>query len=135
MGQLLIAFGESGLGRKYPLTKECIIGRHPECDIQLIDSKVSKRHARIFSNRGYFYIQDMKSLNGVFVNSSRIKEPTRISPNDVITIGAQSYLFSPSMDILPMSDSDKAVLILEEKDTLPGTMIFHEANTDEQLSA
>ena len=64
--------------REFPLSKEvCNIGRwdpslksHPEVDLsdEDIDAKVSRIHAKIIRNSEGFYIEDMGSRNGTFLN-------------------------------------------------------------------
>ena len=39
--EVLIAFGKNGLGRKYALSDPCTIGRHSDCEIQIVDSQMS----------------------------------------------------------------------------------------------
>jgi len=120
MKAVLINVGKQGLGRKYRLADECVIGRHPDCHVQLIDSQVSKRHARIVAGKAGFQLEDLDSLNGVYLNAKRISQPSKLAPNDIISIGSEAYIFNPALDVLPQAGGDRAVLLLEEDDTKPG---------------
>ncbi len=63
------------------------IGRHRENDIILNDKMISKHHAEIFSAESDFFIRDLESKNGVFVNGDVVKEPSRLSNGSLIKIG------------------------------------------------
>jgi pSer/pThr/pTyr-binding forkhead associated (FHA) protein len=49
-------------------------GRHPDSDIFLDDVTVSRRHAEFYREGGRFTVRDVGSLNGTYVNGTRIEE-------------------------------------------------------------
>ncbi len=72
------------------------IGREPECDLQVLDSEVSRRHAKITIRDGSALIDDLHSANGTYVNGERILTQYRLAPGDHIEIGeATISLTSP----------------------------------------
>jgi pSer/pThr/pTyr-binding forkhead associated (FHA) protein len=67
--------------------KEVItIGRNVKNDIQIDNLSVSKQHARIVKHEGKYFIEDMKSTNGTYLNEKKIAKE-KLANNDVITIG------------------------------------------------
>src|SRR6266851_1527920 len=62
-------------------------GRTPQCDMQLDDPSVSRRHCAITFAGGVLQIKDLDSANGTFVNERPIKESTA-RPGDLIRLGA-----------------------------------------------
>ncbi len=62
-------------------------GRTPQCDMQLDDPSVSRRHCAITFAGGVLQIKDLDSANGTFVNERPIKEATA-RPGDLIRLGA-----------------------------------------------
>ena len=52
------------------------VGRHSECALSIPDSGVSRRHADVFWENGQWWIQDLNSANGVFVDGQRIDRAT-----------------------------------------------------------
>ena len=78
---------EFELGEK-PIT----IGRSPEADVVVLDEKASRIHCGVRLWDGEFYIKDLKSRNGTFVNDQRI-EVAKLKPSDRIRIGSISFLF------------------------------------------
>lgn len=71
-----------------PLT----IGRNPDSDIVLIDDRASRIHAGLRLWDGEYYLKDLKSRNGTFVNGRRI-EVTTLKPGDELKIGQTVILF------------------------------------------
>ena len=71
-----------------------IIGRHPECEIQLDDASVSRYHAKITLDNGHFYVQDLNSRNGTTLNGEAVLKPTRIFDQATIKICDMFLSFS-----------------------------------------
>ena len=67
-----------------------LLGRHPECDIQLNSRKVSRRHCCIAQVRDYLVVRDLGSTNGVRINGNRVLEG-KLKPGDELTIGNFKY--------------------------------------------
>jgi predicted component of type VI protein secretion system len=63
-----------------------LIGRHPECDIQIDSRKVSRRHCCIGQAGDYLVVRDLGSTNGIRINGVRVLEG-RLRPGDELTIG------------------------------------------------
>ncbi len=60
-------------GRQFPLTKvSTTLGRDKSADIELIDSKVSRKHAAIVIDNEQIVLEDFQSTNGSYVNEQRI---------------------------------------------------------------
>lgn len=68
---------------------EIIIGRDTGNDIQIDNIAVSREHARIIKGPNYYFIEDMSSKNGTFVNGKKIKKKF-LKEDDEITIGKHS---------------------------------------------
>ncbi len=85
---------ESAVKRKYPLSEQpIVIGRHPDCDIQIEGDSVSRQHARITFEQGHFYLQDLNSRNGTYLNDHPVHAPTKIYDQSEIKICDVSLLF------------------------------------------
>ena len=64
-----------------------IIGRDPNAvDVYIADPIVSKTHLKIIPRGGQFFIADLGSTNGTFVNGEKIKE-TLVNPDDMVQLG------------------------------------------------
>lgn len=64
-----------------------IAGRTAQCDLQLDDPSVSRRHCSMTFDRGVLQIKDLESANGTFVNERQVREATA-RPGDLIRLGA-----------------------------------------------
>lgn len=85
---VVIQVSEPGrAARQVPLTGAPVrIGRAPECELVLKDSRVSRRHARLQARDGVFVLTDLGSTNGTRVNGHRITELV-LGAGDRILIG------------------------------------------------
>jgi pSer/pThr/pTyr-binding forkhead associated (FHA) protein len=71
---------------------DIIIGRTSECDIQIMASNVSRRHARISYSNEEYRIEDLQSTNGLYVNGVKV-ERCILRKHDVLEIGGIKILF------------------------------------------
>lgn len=66
---------------------EIFVGREGGCDLVLQDSTVSGRHARFIYRQGQWWLEDLNSTNGTFLNQLRLTEPMVITTGDEIRCG------------------------------------------------
>jgi len=69
-----------------------VIGRQKESDIMLKENNVSRRHAKIEPVGGVFFITDLDSTNGTFVNGERVQNQ-QLTSGDAIKIGTTLLQF------------------------------------------
>ena len=72
---------------------EFFIGRSPECQIKLSTENVSRKHARITFHNEEYQIEDLGSLNGVYINGIKVEKCT-LRNQDQIEIGDVKILFN-----------------------------------------
>jgi hypothetical protein len=78
---------------RYEITKRrVLIGRSKECDIQLSDPNVSRRHAELRQEGATYWIVDLQSTNGIEVNGER-QERAKLENGDRITLGSTELTF------------------------------------------
>jgi serine phosphatase RsbU (regulator of sigma subunit)/pSer/pThr/pTyr-binding forkhead associated (FHA) protein len=74
-------------GIQYPLIADrTILGRHPNCQIVLQNNVVSRHHAQILESHGTFYVEDLRSRNGTYVNANKIESRTELHDGDEIRL-------------------------------------------------
>lgn len=73
-GPVHAVWWQDGAEQRNTFTKNFTIGRDPECDISVDDASVSRRHARISPTGGQWHVKDLKSGNGSFLDSIRIRD-------------------------------------------------------------
>ena len=90
---LVIRSGGGRAGESFSVEGEHMtIGRRPDCDVFLDDVTVSRDHARLVRRGEHWYLDDCGSLNGTYVNRSRI-ESQRLEEGDEVQIGKYRLTF------------------------------------------
>lgn len=74
------------LTRHYSTT-EIIMGREQGCDFPINDQTVSSRHARLSFHQNQWWIEDMASTNGTYLNGEVVKTPVVITQGDNLRLG------------------------------------------------
>ena len=81
-------------GTRHEVSKQSVVlGRSRDCDIQLTDANVSRRHAELRQEGASFWIVDLGSTNGTLVNGEPIQEK-ELNHGDRITLGQNAVHFS-----------------------------------------
>jgi hypothetical protein len=73
--------------------RRVLLGRSRECDIQVEDPNVSRRHAELRQEGSSYWIVDLESTNGVEVNGRRVKR-AKLEDGDTFTVGSTEITFS-----------------------------------------
>ena len=73
--------------------RSVVIGRSRDCDIQLADANVSRRHAELRQEGASYWIVDLGSTNGIEVNGKRVKR-AKLRSGDTITLGSTELTFA-----------------------------------------
>ena len=90
---LVIRSGGGRVGESFPLERDRMtIGRRPDSDVFLDDVTVSRDHALLVRRNGDFYLDDLGSLNGTYVNRRRI-ESHRLADGDELQVGKYKLTF------------------------------------------
>jgi diguanylate cyclase (GGDEF)-like protein len=90
---VISARSAAGIGRMYKLDgSELVLGRSTECQFQVDDDGISRKHAKIFLGpEGQFQVADLGSTNGTFLNGVRV-ELGALQDGDKIQIGSNTVL-------------------------------------------
>jgi hypothetical protein len=79
--------------RRVPVGDGLVIGRAPDCGLQIRDGRVSRKHVGVAQLRGVYFLSDLGSVNGVYYKGMRI-DNKRIDDGDVFVIGDHELRFS-----------------------------------------
>jgi pSer/pThr/pTyr-binding forkhead associated (FHA) protein len=87
-GRLRVLEPPERRGRTYELGEELTVGRAGGCQVALEDDNyASQLHARLFRRDGQFYVEDLGSTNGTYVNRKKVTAPIAIRKGDRLQIG------------------------------------------------
>jgi Protein of unknown function (DUF3662)/FHA domain len=78
--------------RREVTERRVVLGRSSDCDIQLSDSNVSRRHAELRQEGASYWIVDLGSTNGMEVNGKRVKR-AKLKDGDRFTLGSTEITF------------------------------------------
>jgi pSer/pThr/pTyr-binding forkhead associated (FHA) protein len=102
---------KDGTQMEFELSERPItIGRSPEADVVILDEKASRIHCGIRLWDGEFYVKDLKSRNGTYVNDQRV-DVAKLKSGDRIRVGG--ILFSFDQD--PNKSAGVALQEMEEE--------------------
>ncbi len=73
--------------------RRVLIGRSRECDVQLADPNVSRRHAELRQEGASYWIVDLDSTNGIEVNGRKLKR-SKLESGDRVTLGSTELVFT-----------------------------------------
>ncbi|MGO9113446.1 MAG: SpoIIE family protein phosphatase [Thermoguttaceae bacterium] len=103
-------------GGVFPLDREsAVLGRHPDCDIVLDSGAVSRQHARIQRIDDKFYIEDMQSRNGTYINGRQIGERYLLNDQDRIMLCDVVMVFNGGPANTKPASNRATVSILETR--------------------
>jgi pSer/pThr/pTyr-binding forkhead associated (FHA) protein len=80
-------------GEVFALSSPVTVGRAPDNGIVLPDDCVSHHHARLERYDGEWWLSDLGSRNGTFLNGIPISKPVPVADGDVITLGQLGLKF------------------------------------------
>lgn len=91
---------QEGEATSFELTaEETVIGRHPECTMQINSNMVSRKHARVLKEGNEFVVEDMGSGNGTYVNGKKIDGKTTLNHEDRIKLGPVLLRFESELNV------------------------------------
>ena len=121
-------------GQLFPLDGDsAVLGRHPDCDIVLESGAVSRQHARISRIGPDYFIEDLGSRNGTFVNDRAIVDRQLLHENDALAICELTFEFHRAP---PVSDDSQrpregeatAMIVDDGQDITSSTVLWISAH-------
>jgi hypothetical protein len=77
----------------YPLEGEVSLGRGNENQIIIKDPYISKRHLKIVEDEGNYYLEDLNSANGTYLNGDKTMDVVELRNGDRIKVGQVEFLY------------------------------------------
>lgn len=80
-------------GHAFGFDRESLIGRDEHSNIVVPASFASARHARLYFKEGQYWLEDLHSTNGTFLNEVQVRQPIVLANRDKIRIGDVIFEF------------------------------------------
>jgi pSer/pThr/pTyr-binding forkhead associated (FHA) protein len=125
-GAYLVLMVDGRASQTFPVRGAVHLGRDRTNSVVVSDQKVSRHHAILLPKEDAYVLSDQGSANGTFLNGVLISQPTRLKPQDKISIGDTVFVFTTNPDNLPVMSEPKPVI----ESALPAT-----ASVPERLPA
>jgi pSer/pThr/pTyr-binding forkhead associated (FHA) protein len=117
MAKIFLKFNEQVL-KEIPLENpQLTIGRKPDNDLVIDNPAVSGHHARVVQEAGGFFIEDLGSTNGTFLNEGKVQKQ-KLKNTDCINVGKHALIFQDEVAPPPPpppppkeTDSDKTMIL------------------------
>lgn len=84
---MVVVEPKAAKGTRYELSTELSIGRSGGCAITVDDTFVSQVHARVFRRDSQFYVEDLGSTNGTYLNRKKVQGVMQLTSGDQVQVG------------------------------------------------
>jgi pSer/pThr/pTyr-binding forkhead associated (FHA) protein len=74
-------------GERIEVDTDVVIGRGGDCDLTIVDTYLSSRHARVSRDDGDLTIEDLGSTNGTYVNQELVNGRMFLERGDIVQVG------------------------------------------------
>lgn len=78
---------------------EVTIGRNPDCECLVDEDSISSRHARLVYHHGQWWVEDLGSTNGTYLNNEKLLFPTVVISGDELRCGESRLVIAFPGDI------------------------------------
>jgi pSer/pThr/pTyr-binding forkhead associated (FHA) protein len=97
------------------------VGRAAECVVRTDDAMVSRRNCKLFREGATWYVEDLNSSNGTFVNEKRVLSRTALSHADIVRCGTLQVRFveveeGPSVSVDPALSADSSEIDIVKRE-------------------
>jgi pSer/pThr/pTyr-binding forkhead associated (FHA) protein len=90
--------GQDKASQSHFAQNEVMIGRDTHCDLSVMDEALSAHHARIIFHHGQWWLEDLNSTNGTFLNHEKLIVPVVVITGDEFKCGNTFFNIHISLD-------------------------------------
>jgi Nif-specific regulatory protein len=117
---------------RFVLGDRSLLGRSSRCDVQILDPRLSRRHAELRRQGQTWWLEDLGSRNGTERGGAPVRDPVRLQPGDRLALGGLEALFDPPLELLHARAGGASVCLV---DVEPGEVLPKEPAPAEALGA
>jgi HD-GYP domain-containing protein (c-di-GMP phosphodiesterase class II) len=123
MTKIRVANGPYRGREKGLVDRPVTIGRDAEAGIQILDRSASRFHCEIFPVGGMWFVKDLESKNGTFINDERLTDEELLRPGDVIKIGTTEIVYESGQAVAEDETGDR-IRYQDDPEMLSNTLEF-----------
>jgi DNA-binding NtrC family response regulator len=112
MAQLVLLLGDDRYV-SFAVVDRAVIGRSSECDIQVVDSSVSRKHAQLTWRDDRWYVEDLGSASGIWVDGHRASGPTALRTGGTLEVGTLMFVLDPPFAVAGDLDGERSVVFVD----------------------
>lgn len=128
------AWLEAPSGGQTPIRGSCFLGRAATNHIVVADDRASRRHAMVQAqSHGEFWLIDLGSANGTYLNGRRLTQASRLSDGDRIELAGRSFAFRQDRTGQSLSTSLGAEKTIQDIRALPCWLLVADIEGSTQL--
>ena len=95
-------------GREKTLAGDAVtIGRDVEASIQILDRSASRFHCEVFPVGGMWFVRDLDSKNGTYINGEPLEDEELMREGDVIRIGSVELVYETGVAVADQDSSER----------------------------
>lgn len=124
----LVVVGGDAKKTEVQLKLPTVIGRGKEAGLTVPHALVSRRHTEIFEREGRLFVRDLDSLNGTYVNNSRIEGDEPLEPDQLLTLGNITFRAVYEIESRPplSAATSTETVSIDEAKTLSGDVVLND---------
>jgi pSer/pThr/pTyr-binding forkhead associated (FHA) protein len=107
-----------------------LIGRDPHCHLRPASSSVDDRHCAVICREGAFYLCDLESRNGTYLNGERISGQVQLADTDLIRVGTIELAVQLEARTPSASETDPNIVLGKDDGTVLDTLALPEPRRD-----
>ena len=123
MSKIRIANGPYRGRERGLIDKPITIGRDADAGLQILDRSASRFHCEVFPVGGMWFVRDLDSKNGTFLNDEKLKDEELLRAGDVIKIGTTEMIFETGAASSDDDSSDR-IRYQDDPEMLSNTLEF-----------
>jgi len=93
-----IRVGQKKVSQSHFSQTEVTIGRDTNCDLAVMDEALSAHHARMIFHHGQWWLEDLNSTNGTFLNREKLIVPAVVITGDEFKCGNTFFIIRIDSD-------------------------------------
>ncbi len=129
------AWLESAGGQKTPVRGTCVLGRANSSNVVLASDRASRRHAMVHAQgEDEFWLVDLGSANGTYLNGRRVSQPCRLAEKDHITIADCSFTFRQTQPRIVADTQARTEKTIQEIKTLNCWLLVADIESSTQFT-